>query len=333
MGSVRQRHVAHFHHAAEFLFRTACAVPAATHRSSDPGCRRGTYWHSGPARRWQQRGVGHCVLPRGVGCAFNLRHGCEALASRGAPSAGAGQPAERGIFPAGLVFLSPPSRMCRSPRYCSRPSRVWVPVFWQLSCSPFLRILGPTPSAGLAAAVPASATLLAIPVLAEIPNGHRVDRHRDCHRRSRSAPSRINPKPGTFPDQVVVAGSVNLPPPGAVKGRSGLQERASQTGLKPRSADRWSREPAPSSPRQAWAGKACCQGRTRHGCRLALAGSHQMEGGGVRLGKIASNKSVFREAKTLRISRLILHPRLIPSANLPAPESALKSAASVISKR
>lgn len=31
------------------------------------------------------------------------------------------------------------------------------------------RILGPTPSAGLAAAVPASATLLAIPVLAEIP--------------------------------------------------------------------------------------------------------------------------------------------------------------------
>jgi drug/metabolite transporter (DMT)-like permease len=33
------------------------------------------------------------------------------------------------------------------------------------------RILGPTPSAGLAAAVPASATLLAIPVLAEIPTG------------------------------------------------------------------------------------------------------------------------------------------------------------------
>jgi drug/metabolite transporter (DMT)-like permease len=33
------------------------------------------------------------------------------------------------------------------------------------------RILGPTPSAGLAAAVPASATLLAIPVLGEIPTG------------------------------------------------------------------------------------------------------------------------------------------------------------------
>ena len=33
------------------------------------------------------------------------------------------------------------------------------------------RILGPTPSAGLAAAVPASATLLAIPVLGEIPAG------------------------------------------------------------------------------------------------------------------------------------------------------------------
>jgi drug/metabolite transporter (DMT)-like permease len=33
------------------------------------------------------------------------------------------------------------------------------------------RVLGPTPSAGLAAAVPASATLLAIPVLGEIPTG------------------------------------------------------------------------------------------------------------------------------------------------------------------
>ena len=156
-----------------FFFAQRCR-PAATHGSSHPGCRRSAYWRSGPAHRRQRRGVGHCVLPRGVGCAFDLFFRRKALASRSAPGAGPGQPSERGTFPAGLVFLSSLHHPRCAVVHGTASGRLpglgpWLPGGHPVLH--FCSIFGPMPSAGLAASVPASATLLAIPVLGEISTG------------------------------------------------------------------------------------------------------------------------------------------------------------------